>query len=149
MVVKSSNWDPCHGTWALNRELGRRQTLSLWRRLLSCKREGIRYHLKDNVVVHPSRQNAMEKRYPVHESDVMEQCTEIQITRSLLYIQIRSSAHNPCGRSLYRACHCHTPTKWHLCPEKEKQTVLHVTTQCQQYEDHLDPHLGCGDCPRL
>lgn len=24
-----------------------------------------------------------------------------------------------------------------------------MTTQLQQYEDHLDPHLGCGDCPRL
>lgn len=31
-----------------------------------------RYHLKDKLVVHPSRQNAMEKRYPVPVSDVME-----------------------------------------------------------------------------
>lgn len=30
-----------------------------------------------------------------------------------------------------------------------EHTVPHVTTQCQQYEDHLDPHLSCGDCPRL
>lgn len=33
--------------------------------------------------------------------------------------------------------------------EGETNSILHVTTQHQQYEDHLDPHLSCGDCPRL
>lgn len=32
---------------------------------------------------------------------------------------------------------------------KAEQTGLHVTTQLQQYENHLDPNFSYGDWPRL
>lgn len=95
----------------------------------------------------PQQVECYGKKYPVHESDALEEIytdssnkqspidsDQVQCTQSTWQQFVQSMSH---ANSL--------AFMW----IKKEQTVLHETTQLQQYENHLDPLLGCGDCLRL
>lgn len=93
----------------LTRGLGRGQKLSASGRD-SHQAEG-RVSLKDDLIVRPSKWNAMEKGIQyLRASTVLEvicRDSKQNSKSSPLESQVRSSVHSPCGGSLCRARHHH------------------------------------------
>ncbi|GAB0209933.1 hypothetical protein GRJ2_003459000 [Grus japonensis] len=90
----------------IDKAIGKKaQALSLWKRLLSSVRE--RYPFSEDVVCRPGKWTTMERG--------IQYLRELAMREMVYYdpqTLMKSSAHDPCGGSLYRMHHHRTPTHW-------------------------------------